>query len=207
MQPIEKIALASFLLYLGGLATGGMHEVAPAWIAGLVLTLVLLSGSLNKQDFRRQIDWALLFFLLSTDGLVQVMQHLGITELLADFFAGRVTAMQGNFSLFVLVSLLTTLSCRLFLPYNPGMIVSFGLLLPIAEAQGINSWICLFLVSMFTDIWFLPYQSPYYKQLVAAGFVSLIDRPVFMRCHTIVNIARVATIALSYPWWKAMGLI
>lgn len=206
-QPIETIALVAFVLYLGGLATGGLHEVAPAWITALVLVLLLLSGSLSKQDFRRHIDWALLFFLLSTDGLVQVMHHLGIDSAVGELLGGMLAFADGNLLLFIPIALLTTVTCRLFLPYNPGMIVAFTLLLPVAQAQEINSWICLFLVSLFTDIWFHPYQSPYFRQLEASGVLAGGDRSALLRCNAILNGSRIGAVLLSIPWWQRLGLI
>ncbi|MEB3200408.1 MAG: SLC13 family permease [Synechococcaceae cyanobacterium] len=207
LQPVETVALGSFLLYLGGLATGGLHQVAPAWIAGLVLVLLLLTGAFAKTDFRRSIDWALLFFLLSTDCLVKIMNYLGVSEMLGQAMSGVLAVADGRLLIFALFSIILTMALRLFLPVNPGMIVAFVILLPVAEIQGVSPWICLFMTSIVSDIWWLPFQSPHYMQIGSAGLLEVLDQNRFLRSNALLNLARLASILLSIPWWDRLGLI
>lgn len=53
--PAEWIAGVGFCFFLVGVATVSWHHVPPAWIAGVVLVGLLLSGSFGRESFRRQI--------------------------------------------------------------------------------------------------------------------------------------------------------
>jgi hypothetical protein len=86
------------------------------------------------------------------------------------------------------------------------MLVSGVVLLPVAAAHGIHPWICVFLTAMFSDIWFLPYQSSVYLQVLSQGFDKTFDQPRFFRYNLWMNLARVAAAYASIPWWNWLGL-
>lgn len=202
----EWLAIAGFLFFLVGAATYSLHRVPPSWLAGCVLIGLLLSGQFSKQDFRRQIDWPMLFFLLGADSITRVMEYHGLQASLAGAIAGYFGFIDGRIELFILAALVTTLVIRLALPVTAGMLVSVVVLLPVAAAHGIHPWICVFLTAMFSDIWFLPYQSSVYLQVLSQGFDKTFDQPRFFRYNLWMNLARVAAAYASIPWWNWLGL-
>jgi len=202
----EWLAIAGFLFFLVGAATYSWHHVPPSWLAGCVLVGLLLSGQFSKQDFRRQIDWPMLFFLLGVDSITRVMEYHGLQASLASAISGYFGFIDGRIELFILAALVTTLVIRLALPVTAGMLVSVVVLLPVADAHGIHPWICVFLTAMFSDIWFLPYQSSVYLQVLSQGFGESFDQPRFFRYNLWMNLARVVVAYASKPWWKWLGL-
>jgi di/tricarboxylate transporter len=203
----ERIALAGFVFFLAASCTVSWHHVPPSWIAGCVLIGLLISGLLGKQEFRQQLDWPMVFFLLGMDGITKIMEHLGLNAVLAEVVTGWFGFVGGRIELFILAALVTTLIIRLALPITSGMLVSVIILLPVAAAQGIHLWLCVFLTALFSDIWFLPYQSSQYMQVVSQGFTAHYDVPGFMRYNQLMNVARVAVAFLSIPYWKWLGLL
>ena len=114
--------------------------------------------------------------------------------------------MDGRLEVFVLAALAVTLLVRLVLPLTAGMLASFVILLPIAEANGIHPWICLFLATMFSDIWFLPYQSSVFLQFTSQVAPDSFDRRRFFLYNTGMNVARIVVAYASIPWWRWLGL-
>jgi di/tricarboxylate transporter len=202
----EWLAIAGFLFFLLGAATYSWHHVPPSWLAGCVLVGLLLSGQFSKQDFRRQIDWPMLFFLLGVDSITRVMEYHGLQASLASAISGYFGFIDGRIELFILAALVTTLVIRLALPVTAGMLVSVVVLLPVAAAHGIHPWICVFLTAMFSDIWFLPYQSSVYLQVLSQGFGETFDQPRFFRYNLWMNLSRVVVAYASIPWWNWLGL-
>lgn len=202
----EWWALGGFLFFLVGAATYSWHRVPPSWLAGCVLIGLLLSGQFSKQDFRRQIDWPMLFFLLGVDSLTRVMEYHGLQAGLAEGLSGSFAFIDGRIEWFILASLLTVSLVRLALPVTAGMLVSVVILLPVAAAHGIHPWICVFLTAMFSDIWFLPYQSSVYLQVVSQGCDASFDQRAFFRHNLWMNLGRVAVAFASIPWWSWLGL-
>ena len=202
----EWLALGSFVAFLAGTATVSLHHVQPSWIAGCVLVTLLVCGSLGKMDFRKQLDWPMVFFLLGIDGLVRIMSYLKVDALIAKVVSGHLGFIDGRIELFVLAALVITVALRIGLPIAASALISAVILIPVAEANHINPWICIFLAALFSDIWFFPYQSSVWMQAASKGQTEVIDRVQFTRYNQCMNAARVAVAFLSIPYWKWLEL-
>jgi len=207
MSGSERIALTGFIFFLLACGSVSWHHIQPAWIAGCVLIGLLVSGTLAKKSFRDQLDWPMVFFLLGMDGITRILDHLELDTVLAQMAVGCYGFVGGRIELFILAALGTTLLIRLGLPVTSGMLVSAIILMPVAEAQGIHPWICIFMTAMFSDIWFRPYQSSVYTQVLSQGLGAHYDVPGFMRYNQLMNLARVVIAFVSIPYWKWLGLL
>lgn len=207
MTSVEKIALGGFAFFLIGAGTVSWHHIQPSWIAGCVLIGLLLSGVFGKQEFRQQLDWPMVFFLLGMDSITRIMDYLGLGDALANAVTHSFSFINQDISLFILAALATTLIVRLALPVTSGMLVATIILLPVADAQHIHPWVCVFLTAMFSDIWFAPYQSSVYMQAVSQGFTAWFDERRFMRYNHLMNLARVVVAFLSIPYWQWLNLL
>ena len=206
MRPGEWIAAGGFLVFLVGTASVSWHHVQPAWIAGCVLVGLLVTGAIGKDSFRRQVDWPMIVFLLGVDGIVRIMDHLGIGAAVAAATGQLYAFVDGRIERFILAVLATTVCLRLALPVTAGMLVAVVILLPVAAAQEIHPWICVFLAALFSDIFFFRYQSSVYVQAVSQGAAASFDESRFMAYNMRMNAARVAVAFLSIPWWRWLGL-
>ena len=206
LAPAERLASLGFLFFLAAAGSYAWHQVPMAWFAGVVLVVLLISGQFSKQDFRREIDWPMLFFLVGLDSITRIMDHHGLQVALAGALAPWFQFVDGRLEVFVLAALAVTLLVRLVLPLTAGMLASFVILLPIAEANGIHPWICLFLATMFSDIWFLPYQSSVFLQFTSQVAPDSFDRRRFFLYNNGMNVARVVVAYASIPWWRWLGL-
>ena len=202
----EWLALGSFVAFLAGTATVSLHHVQPSWIAGCVLVTLLVCGSLGKMDFRKQLDWPMVFFLLGIDGLVRIMSYLKVDASIAKVVSAHLGFIHGSIELFVVAALVITVALRIGLPIAASALVSSVILIPVAEANHINPWICIFLAALFSDIWFFPYQSSVWMQAASKGQTEAIDRVQFTRYNQCMNAARVAVAFLSIPYWKWLEL-
>ncbi len=203
----EKAALVGFLFFLLGAATTDWHHVSAAWIAGFLLVGLLLMGLFSKKDFQQKIDWPMIFFLLSLDGLSRAISYLGLDAALAHSVGNGFDFVDGRMALFIPLALTVTLSLRLVLPTTAGMVVAAIILLPIGQAQFLNPWVVVFLTAMFSDMWFLPYQCSPYLQVVGSGLGRFYEQAEFLRYNHWMNLARVAAAYLSIPYWEALGLV
>ncbi|MCE9517372.1 MAG: anion permease [Mycobacterium sp.] len=208
LRPAEWTAAGCFLFFLIGSATVGWHHIRPSYLAGYVLVALLVTGTLLRKDFRAALDWPQVFFLLGLDGMVRVMDYLGLQEALARVMEHNFDFVRGNIAVFIAVSLVVTLTLRLALPVTAGALTSSVILLPIALAQGINPWICIFCAALFSDISFFRYQGTNgIMQLYSEGLIQEADEKGFRRYNMVMNVARVAAAYASIPWWNQLGLI
>lgn len=203
----EKAALTGFLFFLVGAGTAGWHQISPAWLAAFLLVGLLLMGLLSKKDFQQKIDWPMIFFLLSLDGLSRSISYLGLDTALAHSAGNLFDFVGGRMVWFIPVALVVTLLLRLVLPITAGMIVAAVILIPIGQAQFINPWVVVFLTAMFSDIWFLPYQSSQYLQVLGSGLDRYYKHTDFLRYNHWMNLSRLLAAYLSIPYWEWLGLV
>jgi divalent anion:Na+ symporter, DASS family len=208
LKPSEWIAATGFVFFLVGSATVAWHQVKPSYLAGCVLLGLLLTGTLLRKDFQRQVDWPMIFFLLGMDSMMRIMDHLGLAQALAAATGQVYGFVDGRIVFFILATLLTTLAVRLVLPVTAGMLTSVIILLPVAAAQGIHPWICVFCAAVFSDISFFRHQGTNgIMQIRAAGLFALGDERGFLRYNMCMNLARVVFVFASIPWWRWLGLL
>jgi DASS family divalent anion:Na+ symporter len=203
----EKAALTGFLFFLIGAGTAGWHQISPAWLAAFLLVGLLVMGLLSKKDFQQKIDWPMIFFLLSLDGLSRAITYLGLDTALARSAGNLFDFVDGRMVWFIPVALIVTLLLRLVLPITAGMIVAAVILIPIGQAQFINPWVVVFLTAMFSDIWFLPYQSSQYLQVQGSGLDRYYKHTDFLRYNHWMNVSRLLAAYLSIPYWEWLGLV
>lgn len=203
----EKCGAIAFLFFFAGSITTGFHFVSIANIAGMTLLLLLLTGTLTKAGFQKSMDWPMIFFMLGMDSMMRTMGYIGLDQQLSNFMGQFYAFVDGNFLLYILASLATTVVMRLAFPTAAGMLLSFVVLLPITIAQGYSPWICVFLTATFSDIWFFRYQNSVY--LIAWNSDASLDfeHKWFMRHNNLMNLARVLCVVAAIPVWQWMALI
>ncbi|MBI3532794.1 MAG: hypothetical protein HY068_10060, partial [Burkholderiales bacterium] len=162
----------------------------------------------SKKNFQNYVDWPMVFFLLSLQGLTGVMEHLHLVDQIKPWIDGMADLLQHDIIRLVLLELAVVLVVRLALPITAGMVVSAILLMPLAAATGINPWLIGFLAAMFSDLWFFPYQSSTYTQLrVVDGKGRMFNEPLFLRFNLASCALRVLAVGLSIPYWDALDLV
>ncbi len=208
VKPAEKIAAACFVFFLGGCMTVSWHGLSPAVLGGCLLVVLLFSGTIARKEFRRELDWPMIVFLLGVDSIMRIMDHLGVAKAIASGAGDVFSFVGGRIELFILAALVTCTVVRLFLTVTPGMLTAAVVLLPVAEANGIHPWICIFLAALFSDVWFVRYQGTTgYLQLCSLGLDKTINERAFFRFNWCLNAARIAAAYASIPWWKWLGLL
>ena len=206
LSKVEKTTALAFIIFVLGSLGASVLQIAPAAVAGMVLTIILVTGVINRVHFQSSIDWSTIILLTSTDCLLRVMNHLGLDIQLSESLSFLLALVQGDVLRFIVLSLTVVILLRLLLPIPSGMIISAVILLPIAQTEGINLWICLFSIAVFSDLWFFPYQNGIYTIGLSDQGPYRLNEALFMRHNQIMNIARIGVVFASLPLWHWMGL-
>jgi hypothetical protein len=207
MRPEEKIAAWAFTLFILFCITYSFHQINISIISGILLISLLLLGVYSKIDFKGMTDWPMIFFLLGVDSMMNIMGYLNLDQALANSVQGLYQFIDGRLWLFIAAAGITILIIRLALPLSAGMLTAFAILLPVAIQQDVHPWICLFVCAMFSDIWFMPYQSSVYLQLRSTIPQNLYLEKEFFKYNLFLNMGRIAIVYASIPWWNYLGLI
>lgn len=202
----EWLALSAFAVFVVGAALPELYRSQTAWLAGFIMVSLLALGLFDKKAFLQNIDWPMIFFVLSMDGLTRAIHYLGLDGVLISAIGDKLDWIHGELGWFILLTLAVTVSVRLVLPLTAGMLLAMTVLLPIGISQGIHPWLILFLTSLFSDIWFFPHQMSAYGQAQGSGLQTRCDESIVIRHIWWLNPLRVLLAYASIPYWNWLGL-
>lgn len=208
MRRREWASLWGILLFTLGVSTTSIHKIAPPWLALAILYVLLQFGFLRKDEFKEKIDWPFLMYLGGLVGISSGFVAAGLDHWLAGQLSGLGHLMRTDLRLFVLLLFGVLFVIRLAVPISATIVVVATVLMPLAEIQGANPWVIGMVVLVLGEMWFFPYQCSYYVQFRdAVGKEGLFNERRFLGFNAFMNIARLAAIYLSIPYWDMLGLL
>jgi divalent anion:Na+ symporter, DASS family len=194
------------VLFVVGAFTVSWHQVNPAWLAAFILVALLLTGLVSKKDFQQKIDWPMIFFLLSLDGLQSLDQLPGARHRAECSSRQRFDFVGDNLLLFIPVALAVTLVLRLAMPITAGMVVAAVVLMPVATSQNIHPWVLTFLTAMLATCGSSPTRAPSACSSPPAATPTTSNGPGFRRYNHFINASRIVAAYASGPYWQWLGL-
>ncbi len=204
----EWAAMAGIGFLMFGIVSSSLHKMTPPWLGFAVLFSLLLCGTLRKQEFKENVDWTFLLYLSGITGIVATFNHLGIDHMLGRTLPGLGAIMRDNMPLFIVLLFGLINVVRIAVPTNATVVILAAIFMPLAEINGVNSWVVGFLILLFSDCWFLPFQNSFYLQLMELNRErSLYDERSFLSVNAWLNFARLGAVYASLPYWKALGLL
>ncbi|MEV4781607.1 SLC13 family permease [Burkholderia sp. LMU1-1-1.1] len=203
----ERAALAGVAFMAAGIVTGSLHKVQAPWLGFAMLFGLLLYGTLGKQELKEKVDWTFLLYLGGITGIVAAFNHLGLDRALAARLPDLGAAMRDHFALFVLALYAVVNLVRLAAPSNATTVILATVLMPLAQVNGVNEWLVGFIILVFSEIWWLPYQCSYYlpmRQMNRAA--PLYGETRFLLLNALLNLVRLLAVYAAFPYWKILGL-
>jgi divalent anion:Na+ symporter, DASS family len=191
-----------------GIVTSSVHKVEPSWLGFAMLYGLLLCGMLNRKEFKEKVDWTFLLYLAGITGIVAAFRHLGLDTSMTALLPLLGETMRTHFALFVLLLFILINVLRLAVPSNAVTVILASLLMPLARASGVNDWLIGFIILVFSDAWFFPYQCSYYLpfQALNAG-AHTFDARRFLRFNAMLNLSRLLAVYASFPYWHMLGIL
>ncbi|HLH25288.1 MAG TPA: SLC13 family permease [Chloroflexota bacterium] len=202
----ERVTLVIFVLVLGGFVTQGVHHVDPAWVGLAGLCALLATGALDQPTFRSGVNWSFLLYLGVLVGLGDVFVHLGLDTWLANHLADALAPVAGSPLQFALALTLASFALSFVVRWQAAAVLLTLVLAPAAVALGVSPWVVGIIALVATNTWFLSYQSTIYLALyygMDESFTHASVRPVAWAYALSVLVG----VALSVPYWRALGLL
>lgn len=201
-------SILSILAIMLGLATSSYHHIGAAWLCFAVFFVLLMSGLLEKEDFKSGIHWPFLFYLGAIIGIMRCVQVVGLDEWLALSFRWLSDSADVSPILFIFFIYVIGWVGGLVFGTAAAPALLFTVLLPMAEQAAVNSWLLAFVLLMATEAWVLPYQSSYF--LYFEDWVEKTphyDLKYVLKVNALFSVLRLGAIALSIPFWRAMEIL
>ena len=210
LTPVEIQTVGTIFMFVLALVTLPYHKIPIHWITLFVLFALLSLKIVGHKQWLQQTDWSFLIFLGSIVGVSATLTYLQIDQLISAAVIPFVKTFLGADNITSIFSLLVllTLAVRLLLPVGPTVIIMMALSFPLADSLGLSLWPFGFIVIMVCDIWFFPYQSPFYMSYVDSFEGRLpYDEKKFLMYNWMMNIGRIVALYLSLPYWKSLSII
>jgi di/tricarboxylate transporter len=211
LGPVKKrewAAIAAIALFAAGVLTSSVHNVQPPWLGMAILYALLVFGFLRRNEFREKTDWPSLVYLGSLVGIVGAFNHLGLDRWVSAQLGDLGTAMQADFALFVVLLFVAMCVLRLAMPNTAAIAICATIFMPMAVQAGVNPWVVGFIILLFGDVWFVPYQCSHYQQFAEDTREKRVyDEGAFLRFNAFMNFVRLAGVCASLPYWRALGLL
>ncbi len=208
---IEWSALVAIVLLVGGILGASVHKVEIAWMSMTILVVLLLFGSIHKDDISRRVDWTILIFIASIVAWVPIMRLTGIEKLVFSSFSWVGIYMKTQLPLFVLALCAAIVVIRFALPEMVTEILLVTLLLPLANLAGVSPWLIGFIILTMCEAYIFPYQAPYHiqlkNQLALLQQDALYDEKKVIRFNIMLTLVRVLAIYASLPFWKYLDIL
>lgn len=204
----EIAAILGVLLFIAGVITSSIHRVQASWLGLAILYGLLLFGFLRKNEFKEKIDWPLLVYLGGLVGIIAAFNYLGLDKWVAGYLTPLGAYIRGDFRLFVLLLLGIVLAIRLVVPISATIVICATTLMPLGELYGVHPWTIGFIILVFGELWFLPYQCSYYNQFRnVTGGVNGYDERTFLLGNALINALKIGAVFVSLPYWAGEGLL
>jgi hypothetical protein len=115
--------------------------------------------------------------------------------------------MRDHFALFVLLLYGLVNAIRLAAPINATSVILATILMPLAQVNGVNEWLVGFIILVFSDVWWFPYQCSYYLQMQQVNDgAAPYDERRFLWLNAFLNVARLLAVYAGFPYWTMLGI-
>ncbi len=204
----EWAAILGIAFMLVGIVTSSIHKMAPPWLGFAMLFGLLLCGTINKKELKEKVDWTFLLYLSGITGIVAAFNHLGLDRQLGAALPDICTTMRSNFGLFVLLLFVLVNLMRLAVPTNATAVILATVFMPLAQLSGVNEWVVGFIILLFAEAWFFPYQCSYYLPLQQMNLERpMYDERRFLRLNAAMNLGRLLAVYAALPYWNMLGIL
>lgn len=210
VDPVRDWAtLGLYGLLLVAILTRSIHQIPLEWIVlSLAMSVFFFSG-LTLATLRQRFDWPTLIFVATVVAWGPMLDHLGLSQWLADQLPVLVPLFAQSLHLGFAVLMAGVFVIRLAVPGAPAFIILASALLPFAEVIGISPWVLGFVILTVSEGFIWPYQHGVFSQTVTTLDAERTEYS--MSSLIIFNIVffllRCLAVFISIPFWKALHLI
>ena len=208
MSRHEKQMCAIVLAAVGLWATQPLHGIGPHIVALAGLVCMVACGILGKRGMREAISWESLIFIGTMFGLSGVFAEAGIQDWLVSVAGPMFEALAGNPYLFVLGIGILTIAMRFLIVSEVAYLnIVMPFLVPLALAAGVNPWVVGFAMYACISPWFVIYQNSVYLPALYSVDGKMVRHADVAKYSFVYLVICLAGLAISVPYWQAIGLM
>ncbi len=204
----EKITAIVLIVTLLLWMTESLHKIDSGEVAVLSICVLLALNVLNRDDFRKGIDWAAIIYVGCILNIGAVFAALKINLWLGHALQPIVASFLSNSYLFVIALALAVLVCRLIIISMLATAVIFTIVLsPLVITHGMHPWIIAFVSFAASNIWFFFFQNSYYLLSFYAVGGEMVEHRQMIKLSIAYAVIAIIGFLVSVPYWRMLGLM
>jgi len=207
MSRNEKITLLVMLATLALWMSEMVHKISSGEVAVMSLCALLALNVLNRDDFRKGIDWAAVIYIGCILNLGTVVQVLKIDIWLGKVLEPLVASFLSNMYLFVIMLAITIYLARFVIISMTSTAVIFTMVFtPILVSHGIHPWIVAFVSFASSIVWFLFFTNSYFLLTFYGTGGEMVEHRKMIKLSVAYAILSIVGFLVSVPYWRMLGL-
>lgn len=208
MDRAEWISLIGIVLFVIAITNFSFHKINMVWIGFGFFCLLLVLQTLTDKDISNSIEWDTLLLIGFFIGLENALDYTGISDLITSGLKGVTSIIGTNYFLFLLFNIVFIFSLRIFLPITTAGVLAASVCLPLANLNGLDPWLSIFIILTLSECWFWPKQASYYGVYTAASGNEPIHHPKYFHSVNLLTIGiRIAALVLFIVFLQWQKLI
>lgn len=187
-----------------------IHQIPLQWIVMLLAVSVFFFSGISLTALRRKFDWPTLVFIATVVAWGPMLDHLGLSDQLADSLSFLAVTFQDNTLLFGIFAMIAVvLVVRLVVPGAPAFILLASTLMPMAESVGMSPWVMGFIIITMSEAFIWPYQHGVNSQTVTELETEGVaySSGILLSSNIFFLLMRCVAIILCVSWWANINLI
>ncbi len=202
----EVVSLAALGVFVVGLIVQQFVNVDIGVIGLIAILVAVAGGALDRQSFRMGIDWATVVLFGVLVGSGAVLHSGGVDRWIAGMITS-ITGSTGNPVLAIATLVVLGVGLRLILPMVPAGFLLIVTLVPAAPQLGLSGWVVGFVCSVVAFTWLLPRQYEVLRMVREATDGELFTDRQAVLVGAAMTIVALIAIAVSIPYWRAIGIL
>jgi anion transporter len=203
----EWISLGVLCFTITGWLTASYHGIDSAWIALVAFTVLITTGVLDPQTFRRAIDWELLIYMGVTLSIPALLTRARIDQWLVELISPVILPFLQNPALFFIIIAILTYFLKLFFTSFLTVVTLCVALLPLSVDIGMSPWIVAMIILMASEVWFFPFQVDWHTLAYSTSEKKGFSYPLMCRVNPFYAVAYLLALIAAIPYWRYLGLM
>jgi anion transporter len=203
----EWISLGVLCLTVIGWLTVSTHGIDGAWIALLAFCILVNTGVLGWQNFKKAIDWELLLYMGVTLSIPLLLTQARIDQWLVELISPVIEPFMNHPAWFFIIIALLTYALKLFFTSFLTVVTLSVALVPLSVDVGMSPWIIAMIVLMASEVWFFPFQVDWHTMAYSTTERKGFSYPLMCRLNPVYALAYIVAMIAAIPFWRYLGLI
>jgi anion transporter len=207
-QGQELITAVVVIISIALWATDRYHHI-PSFVVGIfALGIFALAGIIKDEDISTGVSWTLLLFLGGIFGLANVIQEYKVANWLAGLFVPIAQHLIFSSVVILLAAALLMLAFRFI---DPSAFIAIPVIFlsisDVTSRAGIPPLVLMAALLLPSAPFWLSYQNFWLAMGEAVTANQAFTARERVRLATVYGVLALATIAVSIPYWKLIGLL